>query len=501
MLAKVSAILALYVTCLGAQTPGSGRYRLVSASPEVPTPREDLAWARDFANARRRAQATGQPILLYFAASWSERCAQLERDIRKYERLKKRVGELASLRVDIDDPAGLALVRRFRRLSTVPEIVILDASAKVLHRAAGNDAMWAALDGLTPEAQGDNRTSERWRAQRLWCRFLAEHASGKGGGDATVQTISDLADGPSLQCHQRAAEILAGQRPLSPVVAQLLVPDPRYSLVGMTRSLLDVNPAPYAPRTGDVWARHCSTWRQDHIQARNTLALLAARAAAHLRRALTDPRRESARAAASTLAALHLPDTAGFLVRAFHRSRPRSQLRATLLACMQECDDHRVLRTLIRCAGDAEEHPDYRAEAIESIRGFIAERPSGDEHLAAVLARGAVHPRLALRSEALRTMRFARAQVPLAPLLRCLDDARPLRPTAPLRVADQAMLEFLRLTGQKVLDTQHLERAWWRTSVDPELRTMLRAWFQRHRNRLRWQVEAGRYRFEALGTR
>jgi thiol:disulfide interchange protein len=121
-----------------------------------------IVWS-DFAPGLDRARREGRPVLLTFVTSWCPFCKRMDRGTWKAPRVRERLTDLVTVRVDAEDshgrggPPGTELADRFG-VRAFPTQVLLGPDGIVLSRADGYqepDELVAWLDaGLAARGAG-----------------------------------------------------------------------------------------------------------------------------------------------------------------------------------------------------------------------------------------------------------------------------------------------------------------------------------------------------------
>lgn len=91
-----------------------------------------IAWRTDLDAALAEAQKAGRPLLVDFTASWCAPCIAMKHDVWTDDNVERTVTDrFVPVMIDIDrDPATSD---RFQ-VETIPTVLVLDASGRVLHR-------------------------------------------------------------------------------------------------------------------------------------------------------------------------------------------------------------------------------------------------------------------------------------------------------------------------------------------------------------------------------
>jgi thiol:disulfide interchange protein DsbD len=107
--------------------------------PALPPSR--AAWL-DFGAGLELARAEGKPLLVNFVASWCGYCRKMDRETWKHPEVVDRLGDVVTVRVDIDDSidragyAGTELAGRYA-VQGVPAMLLMGTDGRVLARTSG----------------------------------------------------------------------------------------------------------------------------------------------------------------------------------------------------------------------------------------------------------------------------------------------------------------------------------------------------------------------------
>jgi protein disulfide-isomerase len=100
-------------------------------------PSNSIAWAEDFTSAQERAVQSGQPIILFFSATWCVPCRIMKRQVWADDEVTAAVnGAFVPVTVDVDDPDAAAVVGKYG-VGVTPNTVIIDLQGNVLRQRAG----------------------------------------------------------------------------------------------------------------------------------------------------------------------------------------------------------------------------------------------------------------------------------------------------------------------------------------------------------------------------
>lgn len=104
-------------------------YRAVGTEPA-----DKIAWRTDLAQAMVEAKAAGKPLLVDFTASWCPPCQVMKVDVWPDDQVAAlAAGKYVPVLIDVDRQGDLA--GRYD-ITTIPAILVLDASGQVLHRGS-----------------------------------------------------------------------------------------------------------------------------------------------------------------------------------------------------------------------------------------------------------------------------------------------------------------------------------------------------------------------------
>lgn len=107
-----------------------GMFYRMTGSPAGPSA---VAWRTDLDAALAEARRTGKPVLADFSAEWCPDCQVMKHDVWTDVQVGRDVERLfVPLAVDVDQNRGVA---EQYGISSIPTILILDATGKVRHQA------------------------------------------------------------------------------------------------------------------------------------------------------------------------------------------------------------------------------------------------------------------------------------------------------------------------------------------------------------------------------
>lgn len=123
-------VLLLFVVALGVL------WYVVGNVPHEPV-ETAVAWQSDFPQAAARARSDGKVIFADFGAGWCPPCRQMDATVFGDKSFAEALEEAAvPLRVDVDEPAGQELSRRYN-VQMIPTYIVIAADGTVLARSGG----------------------------------------------------------------------------------------------------------------------------------------------------------------------------------------------------------------------------------------------------------------------------------------------------------------------------------------------------------------------------
>jgi len=115
----------------------------VEAAPRSARP-PNLTWETSVTEARRRAAAERQALLVYVCADWSANTLQIDREVWPAERVRRRLAPLVLVRLDVTEPSA-ANDDQLDELMVhaVPTVLLFQADGSEVGRLEGG---FAAVD-------------------------------------------------------------------------------------------------------------------------------------------------------------------------------------------------------------------------------------------------------------------------------------------------------------------------------------------------------------------
>jgi thiol:disulfide interchange protein len=90
----------------------------------------------DLKQALALASEQNKELLLFFTATWSAPCKNMERSVFSHDSIKNALSDYIALRIDVDTPAGQQLEYEFK-VGTYPTVLIINSSSDVMKRNNG----------------------------------------------------------------------------------------------------------------------------------------------------------------------------------------------------------------------------------------------------------------------------------------------------------------------------------------------------------------------------
>lgn len=100
-------------------------------------PPNDIAWAKDYASAQRKAAITDKPIVLYFTAKWCVPCRIMKRQIWADTQVMKLVNaKFIPVAIDVGDPENAEVMASYK-VEGPPVTIVCDSQGNVVDWRAG----------------------------------------------------------------------------------------------------------------------------------------------------------------------------------------------------------------------------------------------------------------------------------------------------------------------------------------------------------------------------
>ena len=100
-------------------------------------PPNDIAWAKDYASAQRRAAISGKPIVLYFTATWCVPCRIMKRQVWADTQVMELVNaEFVPVAIDVGDPENAEIMNSYK-IEGDPVTIVCDSGGKVVDWRVG----------------------------------------------------------------------------------------------------------------------------------------------------------------------------------------------------------------------------------------------------------------------------------------------------------------------------------------------------------------------------
>lgn len=446
-------------------------------------------------------------------------------------KVQAKLGELATVALDIDDPANAELQRQYGG-SGVPAFALVDAGGNLVHRWTGAtdaEAFVAELQrgqqaALDPQRTADDAVLDRLlqalvqddaaKVERAFTDCIALHPETPPSRAATLWSACERAearhDWPALRAaaegylrqpeaeraaeHAAEAKVLAGvaefeiagtitpalQARIDELIAVLEVPFPG-STVGERLGALFGERRHVAEAEAEAWV--------DRINAAMSALRDVGPAAAPSLLAGMRSRPAAAMRCAAVLSWLRLPTTTDRLREELAAGKLPEWTRVAYVQCIAYHKDARCLPLLLECAAPSQSG-NVRVAALEGVRDIVSGIGGTERQDVA----DTVGTALAARSNgvlrwALQAAFSVRAPLPLDALEELLDDRRPC--FSNYTIADNALWILLEQLGTKLVDADGKDVE---QRANDEVLACVRAWLRAHDGQLQWSREEHRYR-------
>jgi len=111
-------------------------------------PSNDIAWAKDYTVAQQQAEASDQPIILFFTGKWCSPCQIMKRQVWADDQVMNSVNEaFIPVMIDVGNPSSTEILKRYG-VGATPTTIITDSAGNVLQRKFGGMSKAAFLDLL-----------------------------------------------------------------------------------------------------------------------------------------------------------------------------------------------------------------------------------------------------------------------------------------------------------------------------------------------------------------
>lgn len=100
-------------------------------------PNNDIAWADNFASARKQAADSGKPMILYFTGTWCVPCRVMKRQVWADEEVQAVVNaQFIPVAVDVDHPDNAEVLAHYQ-VGGAPVTIITDPQGNALRWHVG----------------------------------------------------------------------------------------------------------------------------------------------------------------------------------------------------------------------------------------------------------------------------------------------------------------------------------------------------------------------------
>lgn len=121
-------------------------------------PSNGIAWADNYASARKQAAESGEPIILYFTGAWCVPCRIMKRQVWADEQVVALVNsKFVPVAIDVDEPNNAELLTQYKIRGT-PVTIVCDPQGNVLDWRAGGISkteFLSLLNSSSPSAAQD----------------------------------------------------------------------------------------------------------------------------------------------------------------------------------------------------------------------------------------------------------------------------------------------------------------------------------------------------------
>jgi thioredoxin-like negative regulator of GroEL len=208
----LAAALLLLALTLAAAAPAAG----AEAAAEPSTAAGIAAaptWHQSLEPAVAAARASGKPLLVDLYADWCGWCHRLEAEVFSSPRFAERAADFVLLRVDVEDGAEGAWLRRRLGVATLPTLAILDADLVRLGLVDGyapTERYLLKIDrALVAHDMMRQRDLERAASDdRATLRAVGRELLGRQDGAAAAAVYDKLLAAPGLPPAERAELLL-----------------------------------------------------------------------------------------------------------------------------------------------------------------------------------------------------------------------------------------------------------------------------------------------------